>query len=58
MKKILMILAIVFIVGLIGSIFISESINANEAAPGAKDPHSHIGAATLCYNQLEKACDG
>lgn len=24
---------------------------------GAKDPHSAIGEATLCYNQVDLACD-
>lgn len=24
---------------------------------GARDPHSHIGTGTLCYNQVPLACD-
>lgn len=55
MKKILLIIAVTFVVGLLGSFFISQNLDANLEAP--KDPHSHIGEKTLCYNSEPYACD-
>lgn len=31
--------------------------NSTSTDGGAKDPHSHVGEKTLCYNQETWACD-
>lgn len=62
MKKILMILAVLFFVGVVASTFISFNLNASDPSPDvstkkpAKDPHSHFDTKTLCYNLTDKDC--
>jgi len=61
MKKILVILAILFVIGVVVSIFLTGSI---QAAPGnpeegsdLRDPHFHTGTWTTCMNELPTACN-
>ncbi len=63
MKKLLRILTILFVIGVIASLFIptitiyAKGIPAPDKGSGARDPHSHVGDLTVCYNITTKACD-
>lgn len=61
MKKILMVLAILFVIGVVVSIFITGSIQAAPGNPdeGAdlRDPHFHTDSWTTCMNELPRGCD-
>jgi len=61
MKKILMVLAILLLIGVVVSMFLPVSI---QAAPGdpdeateLKDPHFHTGTWTTCMNEINQACN-
>ena len=62
MKKLLMFLAVVFVVVVIGSIFISQNLVANGPTPDpkpneAKDPRVDYGGFIICYNYETTNCD-
>ena len=60
MKKFYRVLAIVLFIGVIASIFVPivlQAITPDPTPDGARDPHSHVGDITLCFNQLQRACD-
>ena len=65
MKKVLTILLVgMFIIGAmfmlaqVTSVSL-EAFNPNPSTDGgAKDPHSHVGTSTLCYNLETLTCDG
>jgi hypothetical protein len=54
MKKLLMMLAIVFVVGVIGSIFIPQNLDAG--LEDAKDPREDHGGFIICYNYEKTSC--
>jgi len=62
MKKVLVILAILFVIGVVVSIFLTGSI---QAAPGGNPeegsnlryPHFHTGTWTTCMNEINQACN-
>jgi hypothetical protein len=60
MKKILMILAILFTIGVLVSVILTGSIQAssgNPEEPGElRDPHFHTGDWTTCMNELPRPC--
>jgi len=62
MKKFLMILAILFLIGVVVSMFLPVSIHATldgdpDAATELKDPHFHTGSWTTCMNEINQACN-
>ena len=61
MKKFLMVLTILFLIGVVVSMFFPVSIQAApgnpEQATELKDPHFHTGTWTTCMNELNQACD-
>jgi hypothetical protein len=62
MKKVLMILAILLIVGVIGSFFISQNLIAKEPTTDpkptkSKDPRVDYGGFIICYNYESTDCD-
>lgn len=62
MKKILMILAILLLLGAVATSFISKNLNASGPTQDTStekpptDPHEHYGTKTLCYNTSAKPC--
>ncbi len=56
MKKILRLWKVFLLLGLIAMIFI-PSLNIQVDAASPRDPHEHIGTATLCHNTSSRACD-
>ncbi len=62
MKRVLMILAILLLIGVVLSTFLTVSIQAipggnPEEGTDLKDPHFHTGTWTTCMNELKTACN-
>ncbi|UCH95156.1 MAG: hypothetical protein JSV88_33605 [Candidatus Aminicenantes bacterium] len=60
MKKLLLSLAIILLIGVIVSIFVPGKVEALDPDPkenNPRDPHFHVGDWTVCCNELNRACD-
>jgi len=61
MKKFLMILAILLLIGVVVSIFITGNIQASAGNPeeptDKREPHFHVKDITVCLNDLSISCE-
>lgn len=60
MKRFLRILTLLFVIGVIASLFIpTVKVHAKVIPPGTelRDPHFHTGDFVTCCNQIQKACN-
>jgi hypothetical protein len=60
LKIFLVIVLFVFVLSIVintVNINLTALDNSTSTASGAKDPHSHVGEKTLCYNQETWDCD-